>query len=212
MIVIGLTGSIGMGKTTAANMLREMGIPVHDSDQAVHDMLESGGAAVAAVAALFPDTYDAQHNRIDRKKLGPVVFDDREKRRQLESVIHPLVQQSQDVFLLQHARNRAKIVVLDIPLLFEVGAENRVDCTMVVFAPEHIQRQRVMARDGMTEEAFARRKAAQMPDAEKRKRADFIIENGLGLDETRRQIKQAVDQIGLNGGKYAGCRFPAHDC
>lgn len=214
MIIVGLTGGIGMGKTTAANMLRDLGYPVHDSDAAVHKMLVRGGKAVAAVAAAFPESYDSKNKCIDRRKLGAVIFKDPVKRKRLEAIIHPLVQESQNNFLRHHAGRRAKLVVLDIPLLFETGAEARVDYVICVSAPEHIQRQRVLARPGMTEAEFERRKASQMPDAEKQKRADFVVQTGQGLAPTYRDLKRIAAQLtGQLGShrKHARSRFPTHD-
>lgn len=195
MIVIGLTGSIGMGKTTAATMFARMNIPVHDSDRAVHELLAPGGAAVAAVARAFPKAHDRKQNAINRAALARIVFADPEKRRALEAILHPLVRDSQNRFLALQQRRRAAMAVLDIPLLFETGAESRVDYTIVVTAPAFIQRQRVMARPGMTEEAFYRRLASQMPDAEKRRRADFIVQTGNGRACTYRALQKIVRDL-----------------
>ena len=185
MTIIGLTGSIGMGKTTAAQMLRSLGVPVHCSDSAVHELLSPKGAAEQAVLAAFPSLKAP----IDRKALGKIVFEDTEKRERLEAILHPLVQQAQQAFIAKHRGLGVRIVALDIPLLFETGAETRVDITMVVTAPAHIQAARVMARPGMTEERFAAILSRQMPDAEKRERANYIINSGLGRARMMRDVR-----------------------
>lgn len=212
MIVIGLTGSIGMGKSTAANMLRDMGVPVHDSDAAVHELLAPGGAGVEAVAAMFPDCRDKDAGGIDRRKLGAAVFGDAGALRALESILHPLVREQQQSFIRAQQRAGAAMVALDIPLLFETGAEARCDYTIVVSAPAAIQRQRVLARPGMTEEAFEKRLAQQMSDADKRARADFVVQTGIGMAHTRQELAQVLRTIkkqkGLNND---GHRFPSHD-
>jgi dephospho-CoA kinase len=212
MIVIGLTGSIGMGKSTAANMLGDMGVPVHDSDAAVHELLAPGGAGVEPVRAAFPATYDKATGGIDRKALGKAVFGDAASLRVLESILHPLVQQSQQSFIRAQQRAGIKIVALDIPLLFETGAEQRCDYTVVVSAPYEIQRQRVLARPGMTEEMFQQRLAQQMSDADKRARADFVVKTGIGLAHTRQELAQVLRVIkkekGLNND---GHRIPPYD-
>ncbi len=195
MIIIGLTGSIGMGKSTAANILRQMGIPVHCSDEAVHALLSSGGAAVEPVAAVFPQVHDRKNKSIDRAALGALVFGQDERREALEAIIHPRVIQSQQKFIADQTRQRARVLVLDIPLLFETGADARVDYIIVVTAPDFIQRERVMARPGMTEEKFNAILAHQMPDAEKRRRADYIVNTGIGLAETRHELQNILRNI-----------------
>lgn len=200
MIIIGLTGSIGMGKSTVANMLREAGIPVHDADAAVGFLLGPGGGAVQAVGAAFPDSLKqsaAGESYIDRQALGRVVFADRDKKRVLEGILHPLVRAESDTFVIEMKKRAHKFAVLDIPLLFETGGEGRVDVTICVSAPADVQRARVLARPGMTAEKFAHIVAGQMPDAEKRKRAHHIIENGGDLEETRRQMQKIVDLLGV---------------
>ncbi len=195
MIVVGLTGSIGMGKSVAAAMLRDMGVPTHCSDEAVHELLGPGGAAVVPVAAEFRGTLNEKDKSIDRAALGAVVFGNDENRRKLEAIVHPLVIDLQRKFLADHARLRTPVVVLDIPLLFETGADARVDYTIVVSAPPFIQRQRVLARPGMTPEKFESILATQMPDAEKRGRADFVVETGIGMAEARRELKKIIDSL-----------------
>jgi dephospho-CoA kinase len=198
MIVVGITGSIGMGKTTVANMLRDMGVPVHDSDAAVHGLLGTGGAAVAVVGNLFPEALardDAGHDYIDRALLGRIVFADRAKKRILEDILHPMVRAQSDAFKEEMRKKAEKIVALDIPLLFETGGEARVDVTICVSAPAEVQKKRVMERHGMTSEKFERIVAGQMPDAEKRKLADFVVETGDSIDDTRIQLQKVIDAI-----------------
>lgn len=195
MIVLGLTGSIGMGKSTAASMLRELGVPVHDSDDAVHRLLGPGGKAVDAVAARFPEAYDPDRHAINRKTLGGIVFQDAEKRKTLEDIVHPLVRQDQQEFLSEHQKQNRRIVALDIPLLYETGAESRVDKVIVVTCPACIQRRRVLARPGMTEEKFASILAGQIPDAEKRRRADFTVQTGLGRAYSYHRLKKIIQHL-----------------
>jgi len=198
MIVIGITGSIGMGKSTAAEMLRDLIIPVHDSDATVHFLLAPKGKAVAAVGEKFPDalkTDAAGEPYIDRKILGRSVFSDRHKKKYLEDILHPLVWEASDRFIAEMKKNGHPIVALDVPLLFETGGEKRVDVTLCVSAPKEIQKQRVLARPGMTSEKFDRIVAGQMPDAEKRKRADYVIETDKDFEDVRRQLAQVVEKI-----------------
>ncbi len=198
MIVIGITGSIGMGKTTASNMLRDMGIPVHDSDASVHKLMGPEGAAVPVVAHKFPDvlrTDEAGRSYIDRQALGRVVFGDRQKKRELEDILHPLVRAESDAFKEEMRQKAHKIIALDIPLLFETDGEKRVDVTICVTASKDEQRKRVMARPGMTSEKFERIVSGQLPDAEKRKRADYVVETDISLDETRKQLQKILDLI-----------------
>jgi dephospho-CoA kinase len=196
MKVLGLTGSIGMGKSTAAAMLRRLGVPVHDADAAVHRLLGPGGAAVAPVAAAFPGSEIVDpatgRRRIDRAALGRRVFADPAALRRLEAIIHPLVRADERRFRRRMASRHEKLVVLDIPLLFESGGDRRCDKILVVTAPRRSQRARVMARPGMTEERFAAVLAKQMPDAEKRRRADFVVQTGLGRNVTLRRLAEIV--------------------
>lgn len=199
MIVIGLTGSVGMGKTTVAHMFREAGVPVHDSDAAVHALLGPDGEAVKAVSALFPGvltTDEVGHPCIDRAALGRVVFADRGKKQQLEDILHPMVRARADAFIADMKRRGHDSCVLDVPLLFETGRDKDVDVTVVVSAPLEAQRARVMARHGMTAERFDAIVAGQMPDPEKRKRAKFIIENGGDLSDTRAQVLSVLNKLG----------------
>lgn len=190
MKVLGLTGSVGMGKSTAANMLRRMGVPVHDADAAVHRLMNRDGAAVAAVEAAFPGV--SQEDAIDRQALGARVFGDPAALRRLEAILHPLVRAESEAWLRRQRRQREGLVVLDIPLLFESGGEGRCDAVIVVSAPYFVQRARVMRRPGMTEERFQQVLAQQMPDAEKRRRAQFVVSTGLGKGHTLRQLRRIV--------------------
>jgi dephospho-CoA kinase len=190
MIVLGLTGSVGMGKSTAAAMLRRLGVPVHDADAAVHRLLAPGGAAVAAVAAAFPGT--AAGGGIDRALLGQQVFGDAAALRRLERILHPLVRKSEQRFLKRARARGAPLVALDIPLLFETGGEKRCDAVVVVSAPPFLQRARVLARPGMSEERLRAILAKQVPDAEKRRRADFVVTSGLGRAPTFRGLRRVV--------------------
>jgi dephospho-CoA kinase len=195
MIVVGLTGSIGMGKSNAAQALRRLGVQVHDADGAVHRLLGPGGKAVRKVAEVFPRALAG--NRIDRKVLGDLVFGDTPALRRLEAIIHPMVRQSSRAFLAAARRRRAPIAVLDIPLLYESGGEKSVDAVIVVSAPKQIQRQRVMARPGMTEEKFRAIVARQVPDTEKRRRADYVVLTGGHRGETFRQLKRIVSELSV---------------
>lgn len=191
MIVIGLTGSIGMGKSTVAQMFAEEGAPAFDSDDAVHALYAEGGAAVKPVEAAFPGV--TKGGAIDRAALSARVVDHPEAIKQLEAIVHPLVRQAQADFLEAH-RNAAA-VVLDVPLLFESGGAERVDKIVVVSAPSDVQRARVMSRADMTEEKFAYLLSRQMPDADKRARADFIIDTGGEFDATRAQVRAVLDAL-----------------
>lgn len=191
--VIGITGSIGMGKSAAAAALREMGLPVHDADAAVHALLGPGGAAVAAVGAAFPEALAGDH--IDRAALGRLVFADPEQKKVLESILHPIVIAASRRFVKEKAAEGHDVIVLDIPLLYETGGEERVDIVICVTAPPEVQRARVLARPGMTAERFARILQGQMPDAEKRQRADYVLETDKGFDDMRAQLKKIVDGL-----------------
>ncbi|MEP9374550.1 dephospho-CoA kinase [Mesorhizobium sp. KR1-2] len=188
MIVLGLTGSIGMGKSTAAKMFAEAGVPVHDSDEAVHRLY--AGAAASLVEAAFPGT--VHDGVVDRTALAGKVLGNAEAMKRLESIIHPLVRADADAFLARHRAAGAQLAVLDIPLLFETGGRDRVDKVVVVSAPADEQRKRVLRRPGMTEEKLASILARQVPDAEKRRQADFVINTGQELDQTRLAVRQVV--------------------
>ena len=190
MVILGLTGSIGMGKTVAAGHFRRLGVPVHDSDAAVHRLLAPGGAAVDAIAEAFPGT--VRDGGVDRRAMAERVFGDDEALERLEAIVHPLVREQTRRFLAGRARRRAPLVVLDVPLLFETGGEHRCDAVVCVSAPAFVQRRRVMRRPGMTAGRFAAILARQMPDAEKRRRADFVVRTGLGRGHGLRQIRRVV--------------------
>lgn len=191
MIVLGLTGSIGMGKSTTARMFAEAGVPVHDSDEAVHRLYS--GVAAPLVEAAFPGT--TVGGVVDRAKLGARVLGDAAALKRLETIIHPLVRADADAFLARHRNAGESIAVLDIPLLFETGGRGRVDKVVVVTAPAEIQRQRVLSRPGMTEEKLASILAKQVPDAEKRRLADFIIDTGEGLDAARAAVASIIAEL-----------------
>lgn len=193
MIVLGLTGSIGMGKTTTARLFEAEGVPVYDADAAVHAIYAPGGAAVGPVGQAFPGA--VENGAVNREKLSRLVVQDAEAMKRLESIVHPLVRGAQMHFLQTHREKGTPIVVLDIPLLLEGGGEKYVDAVVVVSAPAAMQRERVLERAGMTEEKFAAILAKQMPDAEKRAKADFIINTGLGLEEARRQVRAVLDAV-----------------
>ena len=186
MIVLGLSGSIGMGKSTASAMFRRMGVPVYDSDAAVHVVLGRGGAAVPPIAAAFPGVVTG--GAVDRQALGKRVFGDDAALKALEAIVHPLVRRRQDDFLKRCSARRVPLAALDIPLLFEVRLDVRCDVLVVVSAPARIQAARVLARPGMTQDKFDGILARQMPDAEKRRRADFVVPSGRGKAETLRRL------------------------
>lgn len=190
MIVLGLTGSIGMGKSTAANMFRAMGVPVHDADATVHDLMANDRGLRAEIALRFPGVVSG--DVVDRQALGAAVFGNPDARRDLESILHPPVRRAAAGFLRKHRLLRAALVVLDIPLLYETGGERRVDGVVVVSAPAFLQRRRVMARPGMDAARFAGILASQLSDREKRTRADFVVETGLGKAYTFAKLKRIV--------------------
>ncbi|MGC2854687.1 dephospho-CoA kinase [Novispirillum sp. DQ9] len=198
MIVLGVTGSIAMGKSTACALLRAQGVPVHDADATVHALFDRGGLAVPAIAAAFPGV--VVDGCVDRTLLGPCVLGQPEALKRLEGIVHPLVRAEEKRFLDLHRRAGRDIVALDIPLLFETGGEGRCDATLVVSAPAFLQRQRALRRPGMTPQKLAAILARQMPDAQKRRRADYIVPSGLGRAVTWRalaRILAAVRQKGL---------------
>jgi len=190
MIVLGLTGSLGMGKSTAAAMLRRARVPVFDSDAEVHRLLGPDGGAVDAVAAEFPTARAG--DRIDRAALGRLVFGKPAALKRLEAILHPRVYTAQRRFLAACRRRRALVAVLDIPLLFETRGERRVDGVIVVSAPASLQRARVLRRPGMTQERLRTILAQQMPDAEKRRRARWVVPTGLGKALTLRRLKRIL--------------------
>jgi dephospho-CoA kinase len=188
MKIIGLTGSIGMGKSTAAQMFRAVRVPVFDADACVHQLQAVGGAALPAIEKAFPGTTSA--TGLDRAKLGAQVFGNPAQLRRLEQLMHPLVNRARQHWLAQHRRARKKMVVLDVPLLFEKGGWRLCDYIVVVSAPRHVQAARVLARPGMTPEKFALILQSQMPDAQKRQRADVVIQTGLGKRRTFENISK----------------------
>ncbi|NQU58898.1 MAG: dephospho-CoA kinase [Rhodospirillales bacterium] len=190
MVILGLTGSIGMGKTVAATAFRTLGVAVHDADKTVHALMASGGAAVAAVLEAFPGV--AKNGVIDRQALGAQVFGNDSKLQQLEKILHPLVRLKQAAFLATAARRGEKLVVLDIPLLLETGGAARCDGVVVVSAPAIIQKQRVMARPGMTAERLDAVLRHQIPDQDKRRLADFVVRTGLSRRHGLCQITNIV--------------------
>ena len=193
MFVLGLTGSIGMGKSETARMFRRHGVPVYDADAAVHRLLARGGEAVDRVEAAFPGV--VRDGAVDRPALGARVFGDAAALRRLEAILHPLAGRAQRRFLARSARLRAPLVVLDVPLLFETGGEARTDAIAVVSAPPRVQRQRVLGRPEMTAEKFRAILAQQMPDAVKRQRADFIIPTGLGRRLALNHVARIVTMV-----------------
>ena len=200
MVIVGLTGSIGMGKSTAAKMLREMGVPVYDADAAVHTLQAPGGAALPGLEAAFPGVVKA--GVLDRQALGARVFGNKEALRRLEAIVHPLVHRLQRAFLRRAALAGEKLVVLDIPLLFEGMGERRVDATLVVSAPAFLQRRRVMARPGMTAEKFEGILRQQVPDSLKRRKASIVIPTGMGLAPTRAALREAVAELRGRRGEF----------
>lgn len=199
MILIGLTGSIGMGKSETAKMFQALGVPVYDADAGVHRLYERDGPAVQPVGDAFPGV--VRDGVVDRQELGRRVLDDRAALRRLEAIVHPLVGTDQLAFLRQAAADAQPMVVLDIPLLFETGGEARVDVVVVVSAPPDVQRQRVLERPGMSAAKFEAILAKQVPDAEKRARADFVVDTSQGLDHARAQVARIVAALGGRRGE-----------
>ncbi|GAA4526407.1 dephospho-CoA kinase [Chelativorans composti] len=191
MIILGLTGSIGMGKTTTARLFMDEGVPVHDADAAVHRLY--AGEAAPLVEELFPGT--VEHGVVNREKLAQRVVGNPEAMKKLETVIHPLVRADCERFLEEHRQKGTPVVVLDIPLLFETGGRERVNKVVVVSAPADVQKERVLARPGMTEEKLEAIRARQMPDEEKRQRADFVIETGYGIEPARQAVREILRQL-----------------
>jgi dephospho-CoA kinase len=191
MRILGLTGSIGMGKSTTAKLFAEAGVPVYDADATVHKVYES--EAAAAIEAAFPGT--TVDGRVDRTLLSPTVVHDSDAMKRLESIVHPMLRAHHQKFLDDAERAGAPIAVVDVPLLFETGGERRVDAVVVVTTSPEVQRERILAREGMTPEKLDAILARQLPDAEKRRRADFIVDTSHGLDPVRAQIREILDQV-----------------
>lgn len=191
MIKAGLTGSIGMGKSTTAQMFRDEGIAVHDADATVHELYS--GIAAPLVEQAFPGT--VKNGVVDRSELGKHVIGNPENMKRLEAIIHPLVHKQEQEFLEAAKKRGDALVVLDIPLLFETGGYHRVDKIIVVTAPAEVQRQRVLAREGMSEEKFMAILAKQVSDAEKRKKADYLIDTGKGMKSARMEVQKIIAEL-----------------
>jgi dephospho-CoA kinase len=191
MLVLGLTGSVAMGKSTTARFFAEEGVPVHDADTVVHRLYE--GDAVPVIEAAFPGT--TAGGKVDRVKLGSRVMGDLAALRQLEAIVHPMVQDAEARFLAEAEAKGAPVAVLDIPLLFETGGDRRVDAVVVVTAPAEVQRARALERPGMTEQRLEAMLARQMPDSEKRLRADFVVDTSRGFDDARAQVQAILQRL-----------------
>jgi len=196
MMIIGLTGSMAMGKTTAANYLKSLDIPIFDSDGAVHALYE--GEAVGVIGQAFPGA--VEDGRVNRKKLAEAISGEREALARLEAIVHPLVRCKQRDFILAHADQGANLVVLDIPLLFESGADQLVDAVIVVSAPEAVQRERLAGRPGLTPARIDDLLSRQMPDADKRARADFVVDSSGPVADTRAQLDAIIAKLRLQTG------------
>ncbi|MDO9412809.1 MAG: dephospho-CoA kinase [Pseudolabrys sp.] len=197
MFILGLTGSIGMGKSATATMFADEGVPVHDADAVVHRLYE--GEATPLIEAAFPGTTSG--GKVDRSKLGQRVLGDDVALAELERIVHPLVMQARARFIEEAERSGAPVALLDVPLLFETGGEGTCDAVLVVTAPADVQRARAFQRPGMTEEKFAAILAKQMPDADKRARADFIVDTSQGFDAARKQVREILAQVGRMAAK-----------
>ena len=191
MFILGLTGSLGMGKSTTAGFFAEAGVPVHDADAVVHRLYE--GEAVAAIAAAFPGT--TTNGKVDRAKLAAQVLDDPDALRRLEAIVHPLVRAAEARFLADARARGAEVVLLDIPLLLETASDQRVDAIVVASAPSAVQRQRVLERPGMTQEKFDALLARQIPDSEKRRRGNFVVDTSRGFDAARAQVREILRAV-----------------
>ena len=203
MFVLGLTGSIGMGKSTVAAMFARCGARIHDADACVHRLYGPGGAAVDVVASLVPDAVIGRGRsaRIDRRRLGAAVIGDREALKRLEALVHPLVRREQGRFLKRSCRMGCRLVVLDVPLLFETGGDSHVDATCVVFAASFTQAFRVLARPGMTPETLGEIRLRQMPDREKLRRADHVVMTGLAKGHTWRRVRSLYRGLAAKQGR-----------
>ena len=202
--LVGLTGSIGMGKTETAKMFTRLGVPVYDADAAVHRLYEKGGAAVPEIEKMFPNTIE--NGRVNREKLAKEITLIPDGFKKLEAIVHPLVGREQMEFLSDAMAKGVEMVVLDIPLLFETGGHKRMDAVVVVSAPADVQRARVLAREGMTAEKLDHILSRQMPDAEKRGKAHFVVQTDQGLDDAFEQVRHIVDALHkrrLSGEKNA---------
>jgi dephospho-CoA kinase len=198
MFIIGLTGSLGMGKSTTARFFAEAGVPVHDADAVVHRLYD--GQAVSAIETAFPGTTTAE-GKVDRNKLTALVLADPAALKKLETIVHPLVLCAERTLIAEAQSRGEKLAVLDIPLLFETGGDRRVDAVVVVSAPSKVQRARVLARPGMTAEKLDAILARQIPDAEKRRRADFVVDTSRGFEVARAQVHAIIDAVGRMPGR-----------
>jgi dephospho-CoA kinase len=197
MFILGLTGSLGMGKSTTARFFAEEGVPVHDADAVVHRLYE--GEAVPAIEAAFPGVTVA--GKVDRNKLGARVLGDSAALKRLEAIVHPLVQEAERRLIAEAEAGGEKVALLDLPLLFETGGDRRVDAVVVVSAPPEVQQSRVLERPGMTLEKLEAILAKQMPDAEKRRRADFVVDTSRGFEAARAQVRAILDAIAKMPGR-----------
>jgi len=193
MFILGLTGSLGMGKSATAKIFAEEGVPVHDADAAVHQLYE--GEATPLIEAAFPGT--THGGKVDRDRLAQRVLGDNEAIKILELIVHPLVRSAEERFLAEAERKGAAVALLDIPLLFETGGDSRCDAVVVVSAPPEVQRARAFERPGMTEQKFAAILTKQISDAEKRKRADFVVDTSKGFDAARSQVRDILARIAI---------------
>ncbi len=193
MIVLGVTGSIAMGKSTVSTMLSHLNNPIHDADKTVHELMDMNGKAYYEIAKSFPAA--VQVTGIDRAKIGREVFGNPKKLKELENILHPLVREARDKFIRQQNRYKSRLVILDVPLLYETGGDKDCDKVMVVSAPYFIQRQRALARQGMTQTKFNDILKRQLPDREKRRRADAVIPTGLGKAHTYRVLKRLIRDL-----------------
>ena len=191
MFVLGLTGSLGMGKSTTAGFFAELGVPVHDADAVVHRLYKTEAAPL--IEAAFPGT--TLRGEVNREMLANRVLDNPEMVKKLEAIVHPMVRAAERQFLAEAEKKNASVAVLDIPLLFETGGERRCDAVVVVSAPADVQRARIFERPGMTPQKFAGISANQMPDAEKRKRADFVVDTSKGFDAARAQVREILARV-----------------
>jgi dephospho-CoA kinase len=197
VIVVGLTGSVGMGKTTTARMFADEGVPVFDADAAVHALYQR--EAAPAIERAFPGT--TVDGRVDREKLAARIVGDKQALARLEAIVHPLVRKAEEAFLAQADASGAAVAVLDVPLLLEGGGHHRVDAVVVVSAPEETQRSRVLERPGMTEEKLDHLLARQMSDSHKRAHADFVVDTGKGVDAARKQVRNILQELSKRSGR-----------
>ena len=194
-MIIGLTGGIGMGKSTAAKILAEFGLPIYSADKAVHDLLKKNGKGVKPVAKQFPAALI--NHSIDRETLGQIVFGKEAELKKLEKILHPLVQEVEAAFVKKAKNTKRKAVVLEIPLLFETRADKRCDVVLCVTAPKDVQKARVLSRKGMTSAKFKAILARQMPDEQRCKKADYVVRTGVGVEDTRKQLRAILMKSGI---------------